>query len=248
MIGYSYFAEFYDKLTKNVCYKELADYIISIGSKYKHEFGLTLDLACGTGELTIELAKRGIDILGVDLSIDMLSKAQYKAQLNDLNILFLCQDMRKLDLFGTVDTVICSLDSINHLIKESDIQDCFNRVSLFLNPGGYFIFDVNTLYKHRNILANNTFVYDVDDVYCVWQNQLLEDTNCVQINLDFFEKQEKSPLYSRSSEEFLERAYSSKRIEEIINASGMEVVDCFDNFTFNEPQETSQRLVYIVKK
>ena len=249
MKSYTYFAEFYDLLTENVSYKKFADYIIKLCEKYSHNLGLTLDLACGTGELTIEFAKRGIDIFGVDLSHEMLSKAQEKSQLNNLKILFLCQDMRKIDLYGTVDTVICSLDSINHLVEEQDIQKCFDKVSLFLNKGGYFIFDVNTIYKHKYILANNTFVYDTENVYCVWQNQFISKTNCVKINLDFFEKfEKKNKVYHRYSEEFFERAYSFRQINDFIKRAGMTLIDCFEEFTYNSPKSESQRVFYIAKK
>ena len=246
MRSYSYFAEFYDSLTRNISYKKFADYIIKLSEKYNHKLGLTLDLACGIGELNIEIAKRGVDIFGIDSSYEMLSKAQEKSELNNLNILFLCQDMRKIDLYGTVDTVICSLDSINHLVEKQDVQNCFDKVSLFLNKGGYFIFDVNTIYKHQNILANNTFVYDTENVYCVWQNQFINQTKCVKINLDFFEKID--TIYYRYSEEFLERAYSFQQIKNFIEKAGMSLIDCFEEFTYNAPNSKSQRVFYVVKK
>ena len=185
MSNYTAFAEFYDQLTDNVDYKKRAEYFCKLLERHGHTMGLTLDLACGTGSLTIELAKRGVDVYGIDASPSMLTIAQEKAAEANTPILFLCQRMEELDLFGTIDTVVCTLDSINHLTEEKDILQAFQRVALFLDPNGYFVFDVNTPYKHRHVLENNTFLYDTENVYCVWQNTLDEETGIVEINLDF---------------------------------------------------------------
>lgn len=246
MSGYSYFADYYDGLTKNVDYETRANYIEQLVKKFNHGFGLTLDLACGTGSLTLELAKKGVDIFGADSSPDMLSEAQQKAAQFNKSILFICQKMQDIDLFGTIDTCICTLDSINHLIKREDVLKTFKRISMFMNKGGYFIFDVNTLYKHKEILGNNTFVYDTRDVYCVWQNRLKKDNATVQITLDFFKKRGK--LYSRCGECFSERAYAHGDICNMLKEAGFEFVDCYGELTFEKPQEDSQRNVYIARK
>ena len=148
MSSYAYFAGYYDELTRNVDYGKQADYLEALCHRLGHAPGLSLDLACGTGSLTVELCRRGWDIYGVDGSPEMLSAAMQKASEEGLHILFLCQKMQRIDLYGTVDTVVCTLDSINHLTSPQDVQRTFDRVSLFLNPGGYFIFDANTIYKH----------------------------------------------------------------------------------------------------
>ena len=203
---YTAFAGFYDGLTQNVDYKKRAAYIAELLGRIGHNPGLTLDLACGTGSLTIELCRLGFDIFGADGSQDMLSIAQQKACGEGLDILFLRQKMQELDLYGTIDTCVCTLDSLNHLTVKSDVQKAFDKVSLFMNPGGVFLFDVNTVYKHREILGGNTFIYDTADVYCVWQNALDRDRDTVHITLDFFERE--GALYRRSGERFSERAYS----------------------------------------
>ena len=167
MSGYRYFSQFYDNLTFNVDYKKRADYIQSVLSLYDHDWGLTLDLACGTGSLTLELKRRGVDVFGIDGSAEMLSVAMDKAYDEDLQILFLCQQMEQLDLYGTIDTCVCTLDSLNHITDPEQLQKVFDRVALFMNPDGTFVFDVNTVYKHQQILSNNTFVYDTDSVFCV---------------------------------------------------------------------------------
>lgn len=245
-MSYSSFARYYDCLTQNVEYEKRADYFCRILAFLHHSPGITLDLACGTGSLTVALAKRGLDVYGIDGSPAMLSVAQQKAAENDLNLLFLCQQMQSIDLYGTVDTVICTLDSINHLTGEADVLKTFRRVSLFLDPEGVFIFDVNTVYKHRNVLANQVFVYDTDEVYCVWQNRLEEKTNRVGITLDFFGRD--GNTYTRSSEHFYERAYPMERIALLLSRAGLEAVHVFDDLSLEPPREDSQRIVIVAKK
>lgn len=244
-MAYNIFSEYYDSLMTNAQYGKRADYIEKLLDRYGHNAGIVLDLACGTGSLTIELKKRGYDIYGVDGSADMLMIAQQKCCNEGLSILFLNQKMQLLDLYGTIDTCICTLDSLNHIINKDELQKAFNRVSLFMNKGGLFIFDVNTVYKHQNVLADNVFVYDKSSVYCVWQNTPLKD-NTTRIDLDFFERSGKT--YHRNSESFCERAYSAEELDEMLGNAGFEVLDIFGELTFNSPMADSQRNVYIVKK
>lgn len=243
--SYDVFADFYDSLTLNVDYKARADYIMKVFEKHNHNMGLTLDLACGTGNLTIELKKRGVDIYGIDGCQEMLSQALDKAYEEELGILFLCQQMENIDLYGTIDTCICTLDSINHITDIEKVQKAFDRVSLFMNKGGCFLFDVNTVYKHREILGNNTFVYDTDDVYCVWQNTLLEN-DVVNIDLDFFE--EKGGAYYRSEQHFSERAYSHQQLTEMLEKAGFSVEGVYGDMTMDSPKETEQRVIYLARK
>ena len=160
-MSYSYFACVYDLLTENVEYSRRADYICSLLSENGINGGLLLDVACGTGSLCVELSKRGFDVTGIDISGEMLCEAQNKMYESGENILFLRQDMRSLDLYGTVDCAVCTLDSLNHLTSEEDLLRAFKSISLFLEDGGIFIFDMNTPYKHREILADNSFVYEL---------------------------------------------------------------------------------------
>ncbi len=245
MDTYDIFADFYDSLTLNVNYKERAEYILEVLKKHNHETGITLDLACGTGNLTIELAKRGVDIYGIDGSQEMLSQAFGKAYEQELNILFLCQQMESIDLYGTIDTCVCTLDSINHITDIRKVQQTFDRVSLFMNKGGCFLFDVNTVYKHREVLGNNTFVYDTDNVYCVWQNTLKEN-NVVDIDLDFF--QEDDGVYYRSEQHFSEKAYSDGQIKEMLEKAGFSVEAVYGDMTFETPEENEQRVIYLARK
>ncbi|MEF2920123.1 MAG: class I SAM-dependent methyltransferase [Acutalibacteraceae bacterium] len=247
MLSYSYFADYYDNLTNNVDYKQYAEYILKLAEKYNHSMGITLDLACGTGSLTVMLKKMGVDIYGIDASPEMLSVAQEKALDSEISgMLFLCQKMQNLDLYGTIDTCICTLDSINHITNINDVQKAFSKVSFFMNPNALFIFDVNTLYKHKQVLADNTFVYDTEQVFCVWQNTLLEDQRSVEISLDFFENLD--GMYRRYSENFTERAYTHEEICKMLETAGFKLLDVFGEMTFEEPKPDSQRNIYIAKK
>lgn len=244
MSGYRNFSQYYDNLTFNVDYKKRADYIQSVLSLYSHDWGLTLDLACGTGSLTLELKRRGVDIFGIDGSYEMLSQAMDKAYDEELQILFLCQQMEKLDLYGTIDTCICTLDSLNHITEKEKLQKVFDRVALFMNPDGTFVFDVNTVFKHQHILANNTFVYDTDSVYCVWQNSLKEN-NIVSIDLDLFERE--GEAYHRSSEHFKERAYEIDELTKMLKQSGFEVEAVYHDMTTEPLRDDSDRAVFVAR-
>ncbi len=244
-MSYMDFADYYDFLTENVNYKNLADYLEQVFERYKHNTGITLDLACGTGSLTLELAKRGFDIYGVDMSPTMLSVARQKAYESGFDILFLCQKMQSIDLYGTIDTCICTLDSLNHITNENDIKKVFEKVSLFMNNGGYFVFDVNTSYKHQKILGNNTYVYDLPEVFCVWQNRISAN-NIVNIDLDFFEKVENT--YIRRCEHFSERSYDTDFLKENLEKNGFKIIDIFDGWSFDAPTEQSERLFFITQK
>lgn len=245
-MAYGVFAEFYDRLTDNVHYKERADYLLSICKNFSHDTGITLDLACGTGTLTLELKRRGVDVYGIDGSPEMLSEASMKAFEENLNVLFLCQKMQSIDLYGTIDTCFCTLDSINHMVKKEDVQKTFERVSLFMNKGGLFVFDVNTLYKHRKVLADNVFVFDTDEVYCVWQNTPINEY-VEEVSLDFFIPNGKGG-YIRERECFRERAYEINELKEMLNNAGFEVRAVYGDMTFEAPKDTEQRLYFVAQK
>lgn len=241
MSSYDVFSQFYDSLMNNVDYQKRAEFFRTLLVRYGVKEGATiLDLGCGTGNFTCEMAKLGYDMIGTDISPDMLCEARNNMYDNEVEMLLLCQSMEELDLFGTVDCAISTLDSINHLESEESVKKAFYNAGLFMNPEGMFIFDVNTVYKHREILGNNTFVYDTDDVFCVWQNTLNED-NSVNISLDFFEPD--GEAYFRSSEDFTERAYEIDDIINWLNAAEFEVLDVFDDISLNPIKDTTQRAV-----
>lgn len=243
-MSYGVFARFYDALTENVDYPAMARFIRDVLTKHKPGCTLVVDLACGTGTLSLELAALGFDMISVDGSYDMLSVATMK---ENPGVMFLCQQMDELDLYGTVDAVVCTLDSVNHVTDEAVLREAFRKVALFLEPDGTFIFDANTRHKHRNVLADNVFVYDFDEVYCVWQNHLLEDDS-VEISLDFFEPEEDDDTYYRSSENFVERFYSREKLCDMLESAGLTIVEEYDDYSDDTPSAETQRVVYVCRR
>ncbi len=249
MSGYHSFSYFYDKLTSNISYKERAEYFDMLIKKHNGKKNLLLDLACGTGSLCEEFSHMGYDVIGVDASEAMLNEALDKKFDSGLDIQYLCQDMTHLDMFGTIDVTICALDSINHLNSIDDVQKTFDRVSLFCEPDGLFIFDVNMPYKHQYVLADNTFVYDLEDVFCVWQNSFNTESSDyrVDISLDIFGKNENG-LYERYYDELSEIAFERSSIETMLVKSGLKVEAVYDYDTLNIPTDKSEKLVFVARK
>ena len=247
--SYSIFARYYDKLTENINYQDLAEYFNTLIKKFNgKEKGILLDLACGTGNISEKMSQLGYDVIGIDNSEGMLNCAIEKKIENNLNIQYIYQDMRKIDMFGTVDTTICVLDSINHLDNLEDISKVFSRVSLFSEPNGLFIFDVNTKYKHQEVLANNVFIFETDEVYCVWSNSYQDETDEVYIDLEFFERDGDRDIYIRYSESFSEKAYDIADLDKILMNNNFEVLAHYDGFSLNSPNYKSERIVFVSRK
>ena len=247
MAGYGDFSYYYDLLTENVDYEQRCDYICDLLAENGIGKGILLDLACGTGTLSVMLNQRGFDVIGTDASEDMLTKAQEKKYESAPDAIFLCQKMEELDLFGTINAAVCTLDSINHITDSKKVKEVFRRVSLFMEDGGIFIFDVNTPYKHREILGNNTFVYDLDEVYCVWQNSTDEEL-LTEVSLDIFEYDEDSDSYLRYSEEFSEKGYELELLRSFAEEFRFETIGIYDELTKSPVREDSQRAVFVLKK
>ena len=244
MSGYNFLSEYYDVLTEDVDYKGRTDYLCGLFKRYGAVPKLMLDLACGTGGFTFSFLEKGIDVIGVDPSEEMLAVAREKAAKIGLNPLFLCQSGQDLDLYGTVDGAICCLDSINHIIDSEDLAETFRRVSLFLEKDKLFIFDVNTPYKHECVLADNCFIRETDDMFLSWQNST--EGNLTDIYLDFFIK--KGDTYIRESEDFSERAYSEEELRKMLCAAGLEVLAIYGDMTESAPTPDSERNIYVTRK
>jgi len=168
------------------------------------------------------------------------------AEQPELDILYLCQSMTDLDLYGTVDTIVCALDSLNHLTDPELVKKTFQSVSLFTAPGGLFLFDVNTPYKHREVLGNSCYVYEFDDLFCAWQNFYEEETGTVTIQLDFFE--EENGVYHREQEVITERAYSREELTQWLEEAGFSLLAVFGEDSMVEPAEDCQRWIFAARK
>lgn len=239
---YNYFAYRYDELTENIDYDAGSDYI----SGFLNENGIgagaaLLDLACGTGTMSLLMKNKGYSVTGIDISEDMLSVADHKAQ---GEIPFIKADMRDFRLQRPVDACICCLDALNHLASIDEIKAAFECVYNSVRAGGLFIFDVNTVYKHNTVLANNSFIFDGDDYFLAWDNELLED-NKVRIMLDFFVFNGEN--YDRFSEEFIETAYGIDSLKSALSPY-FEVLGVYDECTLDEPKDASERIYFVCKR
>lgn len=243
---YNGFARVYDKL-QNVDYEKIIEYIGRITEKYGVTPCLALDLACGTGNITIPLARRGYDMIGIDLSVDMLMEAKRKAEAEGLNILFLNQDMTEFELYGTVDIIFCMLDSLNYISDEGGLKKVFSLAHNYLNPNGIMIFDINTEYKLSEVLDGNVFAYEEEGVFMVWRNSYDRDERVCEFNLSFFETED-GENYSRFDEFHYETAYSVEKISEIVRASGFEVLEINDGFSFEKPTDKSEKVSFVIRK
>lgn len=249
-MSYSFFAKYYDLLTENINYNERASYFELLIKKYNSgkKNGTLLDVACGTGNLTEKFCEMGYDTIGADISSEMLNVAYEKKLKKNLPIQYICQDMRSLELYNPVDIAICALDSLNHLDSAKDIEKAFQSISISLNKGGLFIFDMNTPYKHKNILGNETFVYEKEHLFCVWQNEFVGgEDNRTDIFLDFFEE-EKDKKYERFGEDFSEIAPDVKKVTDMLENTGFELLGLFDYDSLEEIGESSEKFVCVAKK
>ncbi|MCL2579251.1 MAG: class I SAM-dependent methyltransferase [Oscillospiraceae bacterium] len=244
------FARHYDRLTANVDYPARAKYFDGLIRKFSSREGnILLDLACGTGSLSWEFAKRGYQVIGVDASPEMLAAGSAKSDRFSgiAPPLFLCQPMEELDLYGTVDACVCALDSLNHLPDLPALAAVFRRVSLFLAPGGVFLFDLNTRYKHRKILRSNTFVYEYESLLCLWRNRYYPKHDRVEVMLDFFERTQ-SGHYCRDCEVFSERIFTGRQVVSALRGAGLGLFAVYDGDTLRRPHPRSQRIVYAAGK
>lgn len=247
MAGYeALFARCYDQLTTDVDYPAKAAYLMELVRRFGKAPGLVLDLACGTGSLAAELSRLGAEVIAVDASPDMLAQAAAKNEGLSNPVLYLCQEMENLDLYGTVEAAFCTLDSLNHLPDAAAVGRVLERLRLFIEPGGLFLFDMNTPYKHEKVLAGSAFVRETEEVFCVWQNSLAPD-GALDICLDLFERHGDGS-YTRFSEEIRERAYPEEEMEALLEAHGFRLLDRFGDYTRTAPGAQEQRILYIAQR
>ncbi len=245
--SYGQMAEFYDQLTTDVPYDRWAEYILSLFDRFGGKRPeLLLELACGTGSLTYALAQKGIEMIGVDASPDMLQVAMEKCADISPRPLLLCQRMEELDLYGTVSGVVSSLDSINYLSDVSDLEQAFARVGLFLEPDGLFIFDVNTPYKLQR-LHLQTFVRETEDCFCVWQAEYNEDKHLAHYDMDFFVPDE-TGRYRRFGEEHTERGHSLAELYAALRKAHMEPVAVLSELSAEPASDTEERVFIVARR
>ena len=216
MSAYGPLAQWYDGFTRDVPYLQFADFFEQALSREGKDHLALLDLCCGTGTLTWMLAERGHELIGVDVSPEMLALASGKTAEAAYRPLFLCQEAAELDLFGTVDGAYCSLDGMNYLPPE-DLPELLHRLHLFIEPGGKFVFDFHSP-EHLRALDGGTFVDESDDVFCLWRGEFDEEENALYYGMDIFRRDGK--LWRREEEEHIEYAHSPEGLKALLKSSG----------------------------
>ena len=240
--GYEAIARVYDKLNAEIDYGAWADFFEKCFDRFLSERpGLVLDLACGTGRMTRTLSERGYDMIGVDGSDAMLNEAYTQG---GANILYLLQDMREFELYGTVGAVVCCLDSINYLLSEDDVKKTFAGVHNYLDPDGIFIFDMNTPYKFENIYGDMSYILEDEGedgaVFCGWQNYYDKDSGICDFYLSLFEENEDGS-YDRADEHQRERCYGLDTVKKLLEQSGFELLGVYSDYDFSECAGNTER-------
>ena len=247
MEAYNGFAKVYDLFMDNIPYEEWTEYLKGLLAEGGVRDGIVLDLGCGTGSVTELLAKAGFDMIGIDNSEEMLEIAMEKKTEADLDILYLLQDMREFELYGTVKAVVSICDSMNYILEDEDLLEVFRLVHNYLDNDGIFVFDMNTMYKYQEILADNTFAEDREQSSFIWENFYDEEEQINQYDLSIF-VQEEDGRYCKYEETHLQRAYERRCVEELIKESGLELLHVYDAFTRELPAEDSQRIYFVCRR
>lgn len=247
MDAYTDFANVYDTFMDETPYEEWCEFLVQKLEEYKVPKGLVLDLGCGTGTLTELLSKEGYDMIGVDNSSQMLSIAMEKREQSGEKILYLLQDMREFELYGTVGAVISVCDSLNYLLEEEDLVETFRLVNNYLDPKGLFIFDFNTVYKYEEVIGDTTIAENREDCSFIWENYYHEEEQINEYDLTIFVKEEED-VFRKFRENHFQRGYQLEQMKEALQQAGMEFVTALDADTHEEVTAISERIYCIARE
>lgn len=244
MGSYESFAGVYDELMDQVPYEEWWDRIRSVLAAYGITSGLALDLGCGTGKMLRLMAGAGFDMIGIDQSVDMLEVARDQSP---EGCLYLNQDMREFELYGTVRAIVSVCDSINYITDPRDLVQTFKLVNNYLDPGGIFIFDVNTEYKYRYGIGDTVIAEDREDVSFIWYNEYDEEDHINEISLRVFVR-EQGGLFRKFEEDHLQRGYTMEEVIEALHESGLEYLASYDGYSDRKADSKSERIVFVARE
>ena len=247
MSCYEALAASYDGLTRDIPYEKYLRFFKTLLRRHGVTATTVLDLACGTGSLSVLLAKHGYEVLGVDRSEEMLTVAAEKAmELEENQPFFVAQPMQRLRIHEPVDACVCALDSINYVTKPQDVQKAFRCVYKSLRPGGLFVVDINTLYKLEN-LDGQVFLDETEDSYCVWRAVYDKRHSLCRYGMDLFQRLE-DDTWERSFEEHIERAYTPEELSGWLTEAGFAQIEQFGNLRLEAPENTELRIFFAAKK
>lgn len=246
MTCYENFAQIYDTLMDEVDYEKWAEYLHHIIKSKGITPNYVLDLACGTGNITIPMSRIGYNLWGIDASEQMLSIAENKARMYGEKIRFLRQDMRNLTLTRKFDAALCACDGINYITDKNELTKVFQGVNKILNPGGIFIFDISSFHKLKRIIGDNTFIEEKNGVFYSWENEFDVNSSIVTMRLNFFVPD--GTLYRRIEEIHIQKAYKIEEIYEILKETDFNGIEALDEFKYTQANEKSERIFFIAKK
>lgn len=247
MEAYGDFAKVYDLFMDNVKYGEWAGYLEARLKEYGISDGLVLELGCGTGTMTELFSEAGYDMIGVDNSEEMLAEAMDKREQSGHEILYLLQDMQEFELYGTVRAVISVCDCMNYITEKEELTQVFSLVNNYLDPGGIFVFDMNTVYKYEEVLGNTTIAENREEGSFIWENEYDPETGINVYELALFLPREDG-LYEKSEEYHYQRAYTREEITEMLRCAGLELLAVYDGYTTEAPRADSERLTFIARE
>ncbi len=256
MEAYTGFAKVYDRFMDNVPYREWSQYLIELLREYGVEDGIVCELGCGTGCITRRLRDAGYDMIGIDLSEDMLEIARrHEMEVEDATdlkkpILYLNQDMREFELYGTVAAVVSLCDSINYITEEKELREVFRLVNNYLDPGGIFIFDMNTIHKYRDLIGDATIAENREDCSLIWENDYEEETGLNRYDITIYQRAKESPKewYERVEETHMQRAYPPETIVRLLLEAGLEFVAMYEVGTHQEVTGETERIYFIARE
>ncbi|MEE1032279.1 MAG: class I SAM-dependent methyltransferase [Ruminococcus sp.] len=245
--SYKSFARVYDMFMDNIDYPAWCEYLTGLLKEYGVQDGLVAELGCGTGSMTELLAEKGYDMIGIDNSEEMLEIAMEKKFESGKDILYLLQDMREFELYGTVRAVVSVCDSMNYILEEEDLLEVFRLANNYLDPGGMFIFDMNTPYKYETLIGDSTIAENREEGSFIWENYFDEESRINEYALTLF-LQEEDDLYRKYEEFHYQKAYEPERVIELLQEAGLEFVAMYDAFTKKAPTKRSERIYIIAKE
>lgn len=246
MESYTDFSKVYDTFMDETPYNAWCEYILSTLKEYGVTSGVAVDLGCGTGCMTQRLATAGFDMIGVDLSEEMLAIALEKKEQTKQDILYLCQDMRAFELYGTVAMAVSVCDSMNYLLNDADVIATLKTVNNYLDPNGIFIFDFNTNYYYRDVIGDTVIAENREDCSFIWENFYDDKLEQNEYELTIFVKED--DLYRKFQEVHYQRGYDIEHMKSLVAQSGLELLQVNDGYTNDQATKTSQRITMVCRE
>ena len=247
-MSYNNLALVYDKLMEDIDYQAWANYLDQLICKYEAPGKDVIDLGCGTGSISLRMAQKGYNVLGIDYSEEMLTQAEQKFRENNITIPLYHQDIRELVMDKTVDIVISTFDTLNYILDEKDIEKIFKKVFEVLKKDALFIFDINTPYKLKEILGDNIFTYNTEEISYIWENDFDDKENICQMCLTFFILDQETGLYERFEEFHEQKSYEIDYLIDILHKTGFKVLNVHGELNMEEPKEEDHKVFIIAKK